>query len=81
MMLNWFLNKLTDHWEKKCQKKIGGIPMLWVIYEPDKPVPNMIFYPHPMFSGDTILNAKCKDIADYMRSNYLEKGEYEWSDI
>jgi len=74
-MFNWFLTKLTDHWEKKCQKEMGGIPMLWVIYQPDKPVPNMIFRLHPMFNGDMILNAKCKDIAEYMRSNYSEVKE------
>jgi len=74
-MLNWFLTKLTDHWEKKCQKEMGGIPMLWVIYQLDKPIPNMIFRLNPMFHGDSILNAKCKDIAEYMRDKYLEVKE------
>jgi len=54
---------------------MGGIPILWVIYQPDKPVPNMAFRAHPMFSGDAVLNAKCKDIAEYMRDKYLEVKE------
>ena len=70
-MLNWLFDKLADHWEKKCQKEMGGIPMLWVIYQPDKPIPNMVFRPHPMFNGDTALNAKCKELAEYMRDKYL----------
>ena len=74
-MLNWFLTKLTDHWEKKCKKKMGGIPMLWVIYQPDKPVPNMIFKLNPMFSGDAFLNENFKQVAEYMRRNYLEVKE------
>ena len=44
------LNRLIDKLEKKCQRKMGGIPMLWVIYKPDKPVPNMEFRLHPMFN-------------------------------
>jgi len=74
-MLNWFLTKLTDHWEKKCKKNMGGIPLLWVIYDPEKPKPNIHFSIHPMFSGDAILNGKFKDIADYMRDKYLEAKE------
>jgi len=74
-MLNWFLTKLTDHYENKCKKEMGGIPLLWVIYHPDKPIPNIDFRPHPMFTGDMFLNEKCKEIADYMRNNYLEPKE------
>ena len=74
-MLNWFLTKLTDHWEKKCKKKMGGIPMLWVIYQPDKPIPNMIFKLNPMFHGDVLLNDTFREVADYMRDKYLEPKE------
>ena len=74
-MLNWFLIKLTDHWEKKCQKEMGGIPLLWVIYDPDKPKPNILFKLHPMFSDDKALNSAFKGVAEYMREKYLEKEE------
>jgi len=74
-MLNWLLTKLTDHWEKKCKKEMGGIPLLWVIYKEDKPVPNIYFQLHPMFADDKYLNDTFKFIADYMRRNYLEKKE------
>ena len=76
-MFNWFLTKLTDHWEKKCQKEMGGLPLLWVIYHADRPVPNIDFRLHPMFTGDMVLNAKCKEIADHMRNKYLEVKENE----
>jgi hypothetical protein len=69
------LNRLIDKLEKKCQRKMGGIPMLWVIYKPDKPVPNMEFRLHPMFKDDIALNTAFKDIADYMRDKYLEAEE------
>ncbi|NLF83449.1 MAG: hypothetical protein GX568_05655 [Candidatus Gastranaerophilales bacterium] len=71
-MLNWFLTKLTDYWEKKYQKQMGGIPMCWVIYQSDKPKPNMVFSLHPMFADDELLNSTFKGIADYMRDKYLE---------
>lgn len=74
-MFNWFLTKLTDYWEKKCRKEMGGIPMCWVIYQPEKPKPNMVFKLHPMFNGDKFLNEAFKIIADYMRDKYLEVEE------
>ena len=74
-MLNLFLTKLTDHWEKKCQKKMGGIPLLWVIYKEDEPIPNIYFRLHPMFAGDKVLNESFKTVAEYMRKNYLESKE------
>ena len=72
-MLSRFLTKLTDHWEKKCKKQMGGIPLLWVIYDPDKPAPNIIFKLHPMFADDIALNSAFKGVAEYMREKYLEK--------
>ena len=74
-MLNWLLDKLLNRWEKKCKEKMGGIPLLWVIYHPERPIPNIDFSPHPMFRGDAILNGKCKEMAEYMRDKYLETKE------
>lgn len=54
-------------------KKMGGIPLLWVIYQEDKPKPNVIFKLHPMFKGDWFLNETFEMVADYMRNNYLKK--------
>ena len=45
-MISRLIDKLTDYWEKKCQREMGGIPMLWVVYKPEKPVPNMEFRLH-----------------------------------
>lgn len=74
-MLNWFLTKLTDHYEKKCKKQMGGIPLLWIIYQEDNPMPNVIFKLHPMFSGDALLDDTFKKVAEYMRVKYLEVKE------
>jgi len=71
-MFNRLIDKLTDYWEKKCQRKMGGIPLLWVIYKPEKPVPNMEFRLHPMFIEDEYLNYIFKEAANYMRDKYLE---------
>lgn len=71
-LLGYLMNKLTDHWEKKCQRKMGGIPLLWVLYQPEKPIPNILFRPHPMFNGDEQLKQQCKVLADYMRETYPE---------
>lgn len=71
-LFGYFLDKLTNHWERKCKRKMGGIPLLWVIYQPQNPVPNIVFKLHPMFTGDQYLNQQFKEIADYMRSNYAE---------
>lgn len=74
-MFNWLLDKLTDHWEKKCQRRMGGIPMCWVIYHPDRPIPNIDFRLHPQFTDDEWLHDTFRDVAYYMRDNYLEVKE------
>lgn len=71
-MFNWLMKKLTDYWEKKCQREMCGIPMCWVMYLPDKTKPNMIFELHPMFIDDRFLNKVFQMVADYMRDKYLE---------
>jgi len=74
-LLNWLPTKLTDHWEKKCKKQMGGLPLLWVIYHPDRPVPNIGFKLHPMFTGDEFLKHLFNIAADHMRDKYLEPKE------
>mgnify|MGYP001136349720 CR=1 FL=1 len=71
-LLDKLLDKLTDHWEKKCQREMDGIPLMWVLYQPQNPIPNILFRPHPMFTGDEYLNTLCKEMARHMRETYPE---------
>lgn len=67
-MLSWINRQL----ERKSVKKMGGIPLMWLIYKIDQPEPNMEFRLHPSIEHDEYLKKQFGDIADYLRDNYDE---------
>lgn len=67
-MLNW-LEKVL---EKRAIRKLGGIPLLWIIYKPELKEKNVIFHLYPSIKHDEYLNSKFSEIADYIRENYPE---------
>lgn len=72
-MIDKLLDRLVGHYEKKCKKKLGGIPLLWLIYQTDKEPPNIIFNLHPDIKHDLYLNKQFTEIADYIRENYKDE--------
>ena len=67
---------LLRFFEKRSAKKLGGVPLLWMIYKPDQPIPNMIFKLHPSIEQDEYLNKQFKEISDYLREKYCDEWEY-----
>ncbi len=67
-MLDWINRRL----ERKSVKKMGGIPLMWLIYKVDQSEPNMEFRLHPSIEHDEYLQRRFSDIADYLRDNYNE---------
>lgn len=74
-MIDKLLDKLVKRYENKARKKVGGIPLIHLIYKPEKEIPNMIFYMHPSIKQDEYLNVRMKEIADHLRENYTD----EWN--
>lgn len=72
IMLNWINKKL----EKKSLNELGGIPILWLVYQPNKPEPNMEYKLHPSIKHDEYLKNQFKEIADYLRENYCDEWNY-----
>ena len=75
-MFNWFLDKLINRYEKKIRKQYNdGIPLLFLVYHAEKPVPNILFNLHPMIKKDDFLHETFQALADHLRDNYLEVKE------
>ena len=68
------INKLIKYLENRAKKKLGGIPLMWLIYNPEQPIPNMIFKLHPSIEHDEYLQREFKAISDYVRDKY----SHEW---
>ena len=71
-LLNKFLSWLEKRAEKMAIKKLGGIPLLWVIFKPWEKEPNVWFYPHPSIKHDDFLSKHFTEIAGYIRENWEE---------
>lgn len=71
-MLDWINKRL----ERKSMNKMGGIPLMWLIYQPNKPEPNMEFRLYPSIKHDEYIGTRLKEIADYLRENYCDEWDY-----
>lgn len=68
-MLNKLLDRLIKHYKNKAHKKFGGELIMWVVYKPDQPIPNVIFNVHPDLRT-MIVNEKCKELAEIVRQEW-----------
>ena len=66
-MLDKFLSWMERRAEMKCRRKLGGIPVLMVLYQPEKPKPNVVFQCHPALEDDEYLMAEFAVIAEHIR--------------
>ncbi len=62
-----FLQWLVDTAERRAIRKLGGIPILWVIYKPWEPEPNIYFHTHGV---DKRLDGLMQQMAEHIRANY-----------
>ena len=68
-MLNKLLEWLIKHYKNKSRKKFGGELIMWVVYKPDKPIPNVIFNVHPELKT-LLINDKCRELAELVRKEW-----------
>ncbi len=69
-MLNWFVQ-----WaERRCYRKLGGIPLLWITYNPHLPKPNVVCSVHPTLKEDEQLKVMFEEMADRVREVYPFEG-------
>lgn len=71
-ILSWINRKI----ERRSLRELEGIPLLWLLYQPNKPEPNMEYRLHPSIRQDEYLKKQFKDIADYLRANYTDEWEH-----
>lgn len=72
-MIGRLLDRLVKYYENKSRKRFGGELIMWVVYKPDRPEPNVIFNVHPDLRT-VLINEKCKELAEIVR---LEWGNRE----
>ena len=69
-MINKILDWLVDKAERRARRKLGGIPIAWIIYKPDKPPPNVDIHTHYTVEHDEYLRVRFKETADYIRESW-----------
>ncbi len=56
--------------EKYARWRLGGIPIMWIIYKPDLPKPNVIVNIHPDIKADAEISDKCVELAELVRERW-----------
>lgn len=73
-MIDKILDKLVKYYENRARKKIGGIPLMNIIYKPEQDIPNVVFNVHLSLAEDEYLTTRFQEVADCFRENY----SHEW---
>ena len=69
MMFLRILDWLVHYAERRAIKRIGGIPLMWIIYKPDKDPPNVIYNFHPDIEQGP-LKEQLQKTADMVREQW-----------
>ena len=70
------IDKIIKALEKKTIKENDGIPIMYLIYDPTKPIPNMFYYSiHPDFHGYGKIEELSKALAYEAREFYEQRPE------
>ena len=70
------IDKLIKRLEKKTIKANDGIPIMYLIYDPTKPIPNMFYYSiHPDLRGYGRIEELSKALAYEARAFYEQRPE------
>jgi len=65
------IDKITDRLEKKLIKKERGVPILYVVYDPTKPEPNVTYHQiHPELQENKLIKDLSKQLAGAVRHYY-----------
>ena len=70
-MITKILDLLTEYYKRKCHKKFGGELIMWVVYKPGQPIPNVVFHVHPDMRT-ALVNEKCKELAEIVRQEWCK---------
>jgi hypothetical protein len=72
--MNWFLSLLEKYYRRKSYRKNNGILIMWAVYRPELPTPNVFFKLHPDLKHDDYLKPKFGEIAEHIRKYYGDWG-------
>ena len=72
-MLSKIIDLMVKYYENKSRKRFGGELIMWVVYKPDQPEPNVIFNVHPDLRT-VLINEKCKELAEIVRQEWGNRG-------
>ncbi len=66
----WFLSKLEKYYRWKAYRKHNGVLIMWAVYRPELPEPNIFFSLHPDLKHDDYLKPRFGEIAEHIRQHY-----------
>ena len=64
------LNLLSRLSEKYARWRLGGIPIMWIIYKPHLPKPNVVVNLHYEIEQDAELTRKFTELAEMIRERW-----------
>lgn len=65
------IDRITDRLEKKLIKKEGGVPILYVLYDPTKEEPNATYHQvHPELQQNKLIKDLSRQLAGAVRMYY-----------
>ncbi len=70
--MKWLLNKLEKYYRRKSYRKNNGVLIMWAVYRPDLPEPNVFYNLHPDIERDEYLEPRFKEIAEHIRKYYSD---------
>ena len=71
------LDKFVSWAKRRATRKLGGVPVVWVLYRPWEPPPNVYYHVNPECKKDLWLAERMREMADYIRENYFNDEEGE----
>ena len=74
-MLTRFMDWIVKLAHNRAYRKLGGIPMCWVIYKAHLPPPNVVTHVHPLLKDDAKLKELYQQVADRIREVYPMEGK------
>ena len=75
LLPNRLLVWLSKWAERRAIRKLGGVPIAWIIYKPWESKPNVHLNIHPDIKHDYRIKQSMGSIADHLREHYSDKWE------
>ena len=65
-LIDWYL----AYAERRARKRMGGVPIMWMLYSPDKEPPNVFTHLHPDIEQDEELHEAFRAAAKLVRERW-----------